>query len=109
MRMNVHQMHKQYTSDLLTAREAAQILPSTSAATVSRWARDRKIASVRLPNGRVFFEREVIENLPVYREPAYAAGSLPEDRVLPCFSASGGGSGVRSEEASVYVNSSGVA
>ena len=87
--MNVNKPNN--NDELLTAGEASKLLPDTSAQSLLRWARDRKIASVRLPNGRVFFEREVIENLPVYREPAYAAGSLSEDRVLPCFSASGGG------------------
>ncbi len=82
MRMNVHQMHKQYTSDLLTAREAAQILPSTSAATVSRWARDRLIPYVELPNGRRFFERQVIESLvtrvPVRNEAVLSGGGFDD-------------------------------
>ncbi len=80
--MNVHQMHKLDTSDLLTASEAAEILPSTSAATVSRWARDRLIPYVELPNGRRFFERQVIESL-VTRIPAR------EDGILPGFGESG--------------------
>ena len=82
MRMNVHQMHKQYTSDLLTAREAAQILPSTSAATVSRWARDRLIPYVELPNGRRFFERADIEKLmtrvPVRNETVLSGGGFDD-------------------------------
>lgn len=82
MCMNVQQMHKQYANDLLTAREAAQILPSTSAATVSRWARDRLIPYVELPNGRRFFERQVIESL-VTRIPAR------DDGILPGFGESG--------------------
>ena len=80
--MNVHQMHKQYTSDLLTAREAAQILPSTSAATVSRWARDRLIPYVELPNGRRFFERTDIEKLmtrvPVRNEAVLSGGGFDD-------------------------------
>lgn len=68
--------HALRKDDLLTAREAAQILPSTSAATVSRWARDRRIPYVELPNGRRFFERQVIESL-VMRIPARDNGILP--------------------------------
>ena len=79
--------------ELLTAGEASKLLPDTSAQTLLRWARNRKIASVRLPNGRVFFEREVIEGLPVYREPACTGDPLPEDRVLPGFVLAGGESG----------------
>ena len=77
--------------ELLTAGEAAKLLPDTSAQSLLRWARDRKIASVQLPNGRVFFEREAIESLPVYREPVCAGVPLSEDQVLPGFSESGGG------------------
>lgn len=81
--------------ELLTAGEAAKLLPDTSAQSLLRWARDRKIASVRLPNGRVFFERDVIEALPVYREPVCAGGPLLEDRALPGFSVPGGETGER--------------
>lgn len=50
-------------STLVTAKEAADLLPSTGYQSLLRWARHGKIASVRLPNGRVFFQRGDIEEL----------------------------------------------
>lgn len=83
--------------DLLTGHEAAALLPHTSYARLMRWARERKVPYVEDPGGRRFFERADIEKL-MTRVPARNEAVL-----------SGGGSGVRPEEASPYVNSLGVA
>ncbi|QJC22520.1 helix-turn-helix domain-containing protein [Arcanobacterium buesumense] len=48
-------------SELISASEAAALLPDTTEQSLLRWARQGKIPSVRLPNGRRFFEREDIE------------------------------------------------
>lgn len=82
-------------TELLTADEAARLLPNTSAQSILRWARSGKIPSVRLPNRRVFFERGVIENLPVYRAASASSVSLVEDQELPGFGSLNGGSGER--------------
>lgn len=56
-------MHTRNKDELLSAAEAAKLLPSTSAATVSRWARRGEIPFVELPGGRRFFRRSDIEAL----------------------------------------------
>ena len=63
-------------SELLCAEGAAKLLPLTSAATLRRWASKGQIAHVRLPNGRLFFQREAIEALlePV---PATPSAGIP--------------------------------
>ena len=54
--MTIKQINRS-AADLLTAREAAKLLPSTSAQTILRWAREGSIPAVRLPSGRVFFSK----------------------------------------------------
>lgn len=61
--MNVHDMNNNASDDLLTAAQAAKLLPSTSASTVSRWARRGEIPYVELPGGRKFFRRSDVEAL----------------------------------------------
>ncbi len=62
--MIVHDIHKSEDGEeLLSTKEAAELLPQTSAATLARWAREGKVPVVRLPSGRMFFRREDIEAL----------------------------------------------
>ena len=77
---------------IIDAFEAAQIL-EVSPDTVRRWARNGDVKHVRLPSGRLRFEEGDIRSL---LQPVLARDNdlpLPEDRVLPGFSASGGESG----------------
>ena len=59
----MHDMNDNVADELLTAAQAAKLLPSTSASTVSRWARRGEIAYVELPGGRKFFRRSDVEAL----------------------------------------------
>lgn len=68
--MTVHDMHITTESDLLSAAEAAQLLSSTSAASLMRWARAGKIPCVELPSGRRFFRRSDVEEILTPRVPA---------------------------------------
>lgn len=75
---------------IIDAFEAARIL-EVSPDTVRRWARNGDVKHVRLPSGRLRFEEGDIRSL---LQPVLARDDdlpLPENRVLPCFSASGGG------------------
>lgn len=83
--------HALRQDDLLTAREAAQILPSTSAQTVLRWARVGAIAYVQLPGGRRFFRRSDVEAILTPR--VSSEDPLPEDQELPGFVLAGGEAG----------------
>lgn len=52
--------------DLLTAAQAAALLPDTSAPTVLRWAKDGRLPFIELPGGvrsRKYFRRADIEAL----------------------------------------------
>ena len=72
--MTIKQINRT-AANLLTAREAAQLLPSTSAQTILRWAREGSIPSVRLPSGRVFFVKaDVLAML----EPVSAVEEAPD-------------------------------
>ena len=71
--MDVQKMHITKEDELLSASQAAKLLPSTTASTVSRWARRGEIPSVLLPGGRRFFRRSDIEALLV----PVAASSTP--------------------------------
>lgn len=61
--MDVHETHDHPLEDeLLTAVEVAK-MSRTSAATVRRWAREKKIPAVPLPGGKWRFRRADIEEL----------------------------------------------
>lgn len=68
-------------TELLNAREAAELLPGVGSQALLRWARQGEVAHVRLPNGRVYFRRADIEALltPVspHDEPAPASQEEP--------------------------------
>ena len=49
--------------ELISPKELALLLPSTSVSTVQRWARKGKIPHVKLPSGRYFFRRSDVEAL----------------------------------------------
>ena len=73
--------------NLLTAAEAAALLPQTTSQTVLRWAKEGQLPYVELPGGRrrrKFFRREDIEAL-LQPRVAPSAGSPAEspDGVLP--------------------------
>ena len=87
--MDVQKMHITKDDELLSASQAAKLLPSTTASTVSRWARRGEIPSVLLPGGRRFFRRSDIEALLV---PIPAIGSAASADDGSC-SLSGGGRG----------------
>lgn len=63
---------------LLTPDEAARFSGVASARTFSKWARDGQIAHIKLPNGRVRFRREDIEEMmiPVVAE---SEGGVSDD------------------------------
>lgn len=75
-------------SDLLSAAEAASLLPDTSVQSLQRWARNGNIPSVVLPSGRRFFRREDIEKIitPVMPS-ASSADEVYED--VPLFRENG--------------------
>lgn len=47
--------------ELLSAREASELLPRTSPQVLLRWARTGKMPAVTLPSGRRFFRRSDVE------------------------------------------------
>lgn len=61
--MNVTDTHDRAHEEWLTAREAAELLPTVGALTVQRWARTGRVPAVRLPNGRWLFRRSDVEAL----------------------------------------------
>lgn len=69
-------MHENAPDESLSAALAAKLLPSTSASTVSRWARRREIPFVELPGGRRLFRRSDIEAL---LTPVVASASSADD------------------------------
>ncbi|EPD31482.1 hypothetical protein [Gleimia europaea] len=93
--MNEKRTHVLKQGDLLTGREAAARLQDVSYAKLMRWARERKVPYVENLAGRKMFRVEDIEALNTYTfVPARDDDPLlPEDRVLPGFSVSGGESG----------------
>ena len=50
-------------NDLMSAREASELLPGTGYQALLRWAKTGEVPHVRLPNGRIFFRRSDIEAL----------------------------------------------
>ncbi|WFN90454.1 helix-turn-helix domain-containing protein [Arcanobacterium wilhelmae] len=82
--MKLHETHKNGDSDLLNTKEAAALLPSTSEATLARWARQGKIPAVVLPSGRRFFRREDIESIltPVSEVTEEAHNTITTDAAL---------------------------
>lgn len=48
---------------LLRPMEATALLPGVSYQSLMRWARQGKVAHVKLPNGRILFRRSDIEDL----------------------------------------------
>ena len=68
--MKENRLYKSDLPSLLSAQQAAAMLPETSSATIYRWARQGKIPVVELPSGRKFFRRSDIEALlvPVVEE-----------------------------------------
>lgn len=82
MGMNIHNMYRSASDELLSAAQAAKLLPSTSASTVSRWARRGEIPFVELPGGRRFFRRSDIEAL---LTPVVASAASADDVSSPVF------------------------
>ena len=77
--MNRHILTTSSSSDdLLSPREAAALIPGTTAATLRRWARAGKVPAVVLPSKRMLFRREdVLALLTPTTGPA--AASSPAD------------------------------
>lgn len=77
----------EFSHDYLSAAEAAALLPSTSAQTVLRWAKDGLLPYIELPGSRArrkFFLREDIEQLltpKVASSPSSAASASSPDEV----------------------------
>lgn len=71
-------------NELLTAKEAAELIPHTSHQTVLLWARKGDIPSIVLPSGRRLFRRKDIEALlrPPELDNSVSAGISNE---LPLF------------------------
>ena len=67
-------MQKTQFQTLMTAREVSENTGIASERTVLRWAREGKVAHVKLPNGRVMFRPEDVEVIlvPVSPSPAEA-------------------------------------
>jgi len=63
--MNVLNGHEaSHSADLLTAEQAAALLPGANRAQLMRWARDGLVPSVQyVPRGQRFFRRSDIEAL----------------------------------------------
>lgn len=74
--IHVNEKRTSGSDDLLSAKDASQLLPGVGYQALLRWARSGEVAHVRLPNGRVFFRRSDIE---VLLEPS----DIPVDRPLP--------------------------
>ncbi len=71
-------------TELLSARDAAELLPDTTPATLLRWGREGRIPVVRLP-GRVYFRRSDLEAMlePTVSEQQHAGQpELPFDELL---------------------------
>lgn len=49
--------------ELLSLKEASKLLPAVTPVTLRRWANTNKVAHIRMPNGRLWFEREAIQAL----------------------------------------------
>lgn len=61
--MSMHHVNDFESVELLSPSAAAKLLPETSAATLQRWARQGKLPVVKMPSGRLYFSRAVIQAL----------------------------------------------
>lgn len=61
--MMMQEVQQSGDDEWLTSKEAAALLPMTSAPTLIRWAKSGKVEATRLPSGRYLFRRSTIGDL----------------------------------------------